>query len=147
MINLKIMFFTASILLITTNTAYSEQDDESTVLGSVLGSATGALIGYQFGGGHGKYATTAVGAVAGYLLGGKVQENFREDDAPAYEPEYSYQSSTGQPVLIGNDDYLIKQHLSDQRKRRNMIRNGEPDPMEMPHDMSEAQTSWDDPNN
>ncbi len=147
MINLKTIVFAASTFLIASNAAYSEPDNDSTIVGSVLGSATGALIGYQFGGGHGKYATTAVGAVAGYILGGKVQENFREDNEPFYEPEYSYQSSTGRPVYAGNDDYLIKQHLSDQRKRRNMIRNGEADPMEMPYDMSGVQTSWDDPNN
>ena len=48
---------------------------------------------------------------------------------------------------LGADDYLVKQQLSDQRKRRNMIRNGERDPLEMPYDTSEVQTSWDDPNN
>ena len=139
------------------NTAYAEQqdDEQSTTIGSVLGSATGALIGYQFGGGHGKYATTAVGAVAGYVLGGKIQENLNKE--PEYEPDYgyqnsgytnnSYQSQYNRPVYVGNDDYLIKQQLSDERKRRNMIRNGERDPLEMPYDTSEVQTSWDDPFN
>jgi len=42
---------------------------------------------------------------------------------------------------------MIKQRLSDERKRRNMIRNGEADPLEMPYDISEGPTSWDDPNN
>lgn len=143
------------------NTAYAEQGDEqSTTIGSVLGSATGALIGYQFGGGHGKYATTAAGAVAGYVLGGKFQENLNKE--PEYQPVYGYQSSSYQsndypnngyqsqynrPVYVGKDDYLIKQQQSDARKRRNMIRNGERDPLEMPYDTSEVQTSWDDPFN
>lgn len=47
----------------------------------------------------------------------------------------------------GDDDYMIKQHISDARKRRNMIRNGEADPLELPYDISTVQTSWDDPFN
>jgi len=145
MIIIKTVLLSTILIFIYSNFAYSDQDDEpSTTIGSVIGSATGALIGYQFGGGHGKYATTAAGAVAGYLLGGKVQKNMNNDE-PFYQPEYSYQG--GRPSYIGQDDYLIKQHLSDERKRRNMIRNGEKDPLEMPYDQSEVQTSWDDPNN
>ncbi len=48
---------------------------------------------------------------------------------------------------IGADDYMLKQKLSDERKRRNMIRNGEDDPLELPYDVSNVQTSWDDPDN
>ncbi|MCP3851485.1 MAG: glycine zipper 2TM domain-containing protein [Gammaproteobacteria bacterium] len=146
MMLIKLFFFTIILIFNFSNVAYSEQDEEpSTALGSIIGSATGALIGYQFGGGHGKYATTAAGAVAGYVLGGKVQENFNEKNEPFYQPEYGYQG--GRPSYVGQDDYLIKQHLSNERKRRNMIRNGEKDPLEMPYDQSEVQTSWDDPNN
>ncbi len=137
--------------------SYAEQDDKPlTTIGSVLGSATGALIGYQFGGGRGKYATTAVGAVAGYVLGGKIQENLNNKE-PEYQSDYGYPNDgypnnnyPGQynrPVYVGKDDYLIKQQQSDARKRRNMIRNGERDPLEMPYDTSEVQTSWDDPFN
>ena len=146
MIHIKTVFLTIILFFNYSNIAYSEQDDNSsTTIGSVIGSATGALIGYQFGGGHGKYATTAAGAVAGYLLGGKIQENINTSDEPFYQPEYGYQG--GRPTYVGQDDYLIKQQLSNERKRRNMIRNGERDPLEMPYDQSEVQTSWDDPNN
>ncbi|MCW8931034.1 MAG: glycine zipper 2TM domain-containing protein [Gammaproteobacteria bacterium] len=140
---------TLSILFLTviySNLAYSDENDEySTTVGSVIGSATGALIGYQFGGGHGKYATTAVGAVTGYILGGKIQENLNDDNEVFYQPEYVVKGDNA--IFVGQDDYLIKQKLSDDRKRRNMIRNGERDPLEMPYDQSEVQTSWDDPNN
>ena len=140
------------------HTSYAEQNDEpSTAIGSALGSAAGALIGYQFGGGHGKYATTALGAVSGYVLGGKIQEILINKE-PEYQSDYGYQDSSYQnnsypagqynrPVYIERDDYLIKQQQSDARKRRNMIRNGERDPLEMPYDSSDIQTSWDDPFN
>jgi len=41
-------------------------------LGSVLGTATGAVLGDKVGGGTGKYIATAVGAVAGGVVGGMV---------------------------------------------------------------------------
>jgi uncharacterized protein YcfJ len=127
---------------VVSSTAYAGGQDN--ILGSVIGSATGALIGYQFGGGHGKYATTALGAVGGYIIGGKVQDHYQTQEQP-YQPDYSYQNN--QATYIGQDDYMIKQQASYERKRRNMIRNGEADPWEQPYDISETQTSWDDPNN
>lgn len=134
--------FIAVFLLSFSHLACAEE--QSTIAGSAIGSVVGSVIGYQFGGGTGKYVTTAIGAVGGYLLGGNIQQRMQQNQQP-YEPEYSVQN--GQVRYVGTDDYLIKQHLSDQRKRRNMIRNGEPDPLEMPYDISETQTSWDDPNN
>lgn len=137
--------------------SYAEQNDEpSTAIGSALGSAAGALIGYQFGGGHGKYATTALGAVSGYVVGGKIQEALINKE-PEHQSDYGYPDSSyhnnsypnqyNRRVYIERDDYLIKQQQSDARKRRNMIRNGERDPLEMPYDSSDTQTSWDDPFN
>ncbi len=130
-----------SITIVSSKAYAGEQDN---ILGSVIGSATGALIGYQFGGGHGKYATTALGAVGGYIIGGKIQDHYQTQEQP-YQPDYSYQNN--QATYIGQDDYMIKQQASYERKRRNMIRNGEADPWEQPYDISETQTSWDDPNN
>lgn len=143
MTNIKKMSFIFVLFFNFSQSVHAEDNEQSTTLGSVLGAATGSLIGYQFGGGTGKYVTTAIGAVGGYILGGKIQEGWNADQP--YETEYIYQN--GQAVYIGVDDYVIKQQLSDQRKRRNMIRNGEADPLEMPYDLSDVQTSWDDPNN
>lgn len=147
MITFKSVLLTSSLIFIPFNFALSEQKNEpSTALGSALGATAGSLIGYQFGNGHGKYATSALGAVGGYIIGGKIQENLNHND-PQYHPEYSYQSNPDRVIYIEQDDYQIKQQLSNDRKRRNMIRNGESDPLEMPYDASDAQTSWDDPNN
>lgn len=149
MITLKKSVLPFILLFSFSHLSYAEQQEEqSTIVGSSIGAAAGSLLGYQFGGGRGKYVTTAIGAVGGYLLGGNIQQRMQQNEQqnqPFYEPEYTQQS--GRMTYVGQDDYLIKQHLSDQRKRRNMIRNGEPDPMEMPYDTSEVQTSWDDPNN
>ncbi|MCU7938456.1 MAG: glycine zipper 2TM domain-containing protein [gamma proteobacterium symbiont of Bathyaustriella thionipta] len=144
MSNLKTCLFILVLFFNFSLIAHAEQEEQSTIVGSTIGAVAGSLLGYQFGGGTGQYVSTAIGAVGGYLLGGNIQGRMQQNQQP-YEPEYIYKK--GQIKYIGKDDYLIKQHLSDQRKRRNMIRNGEPDPMEMPYDVSEVQTSWDDPNN
>ncbi|MFK5985818.1 MAG: glycine zipper 2TM domain-containing protein [Pseudomonadota bacterium] len=173
-----IVFFT--LFLGLNHSVYAEH--ESNRFGSLLGSIVGGVIGYQFGGGTGKYISTAAGAVIGSQLGKNIQQDYHEQ--PQYQSEYVYpqtsynQQNYNQPsdgnygryqsnlyrepaytnnrytthynsqvIYIAEDDYLIKQHLSDQAKRRNMIRNGEADPYEMPYDTSTVQTSWDDPFN
>ncbi len=136
--------FVFLVLLLVSFSVNADDSEQSNVMGSVIGAAAGSLLGYQFGGGRGKYATTAIGAVGGYLIGGNIQERIRDEES-SYESDYQY--TNNQLIYIGEDDYLIKQRLSNERKRRNMIRNGEVDPLEMPYDQSEVQTSWDDPYN
>jgi len=130
-------------------------DDDSTFFGSVVGAVVGGVIGNQFGGGSGKYVTTSVGAIVGSMVGRNIQQQFHESDE--YQSDYAYPvpyngyyerpSINKRVIYVAEDDYLIKQRMSDAAKRRNMIRNGEMDPLELPHDISEVQTSWDDPFN
>jgi len=127
--------------------ALAEPRYESTELGTILGTVVGGLVGYQFGGGSGKYVSTAVGAAIGSNVGRNIHHN--QNQKQAYQPEYVYpveyeSNYYHKPAYVAQDDYLIKQQLSDARKRRNMIRNGE---IEEPYDVSNVQTSWDDPEN
>ena len=89
MFNKQRCIFAFSVLLLVSFSVQAEDSEQSNVLGSVVGAAAGSLLGYQFGGGHGKYATTAIGAVGGYLIGGNIQERLRGEES-SYEPEYIY---------------------------------------------------------
>ncbi|MFK5894723.1 MAG: glycine zipper 2TM domain-containing protein [Pseudomonadota bacterium] len=145
------------LLLCSTSLVLADNEQQSTTLGTVLGSVVGGVIGYQFGGGSGKYISTAAGAVIGSAIGRNIHHN--QNQKNNYQPEYAYQSKYAYPekydtyqntyrsevVHVYRDDYLIKQQLSDARKRRNMIRNGEIE--ETSYDVSDVQTSWDDPDN
>ncbi len=165
------------LLLCATSLAYAEQDRQSTTFGSVVGAVVGGVIGHQFGGGKGKYVSTAVGAVIGSEVGKNIHHQQNQMPAQAYQPNYVYPDEYDnyennyyrepdhvyreeyyrkpvhvyrdeyrrEPVYVIQDDYLIKQQLSDAAKRRNMIRNGEIE--EASYDVSNVQTSWDDPNN
>ncbi len=48
--------------------------------GTLLGAATGALVGSRFGGGSGRLIATGVGAVAGGFIGNKIGQNMDETD-------------------------------------------------------------------
>lgn len=49
--------------------------DEHKIAGTALGAVAGGLLGNQVGGGKGKKVATAAGAVGGALVGRKIQEN------------------------------------------------------------------------
>jgi outer membrane lipoprotein SlyB len=46
--------------------------------GAVIGGVLGAVVGNQFGGGSGRVATTALGAVGGAVVGNNVERNHNE---------------------------------------------------------------------
>jgi uncharacterized protein YcfJ len=51
------------------------------VAGTLLGGAAGGVLGHQIGGGHGKDAATAVGAVGGAYVGNQVaKKNFPDQE-------------------------------------------------------------------
>ena len=136
------------------NPLYAQPEHDSTALGAIIGTVVGGVIGHQFGGGSGKYVSTAVGAAIGSTVGRNIHhnQNHKNDYQSDYQNDYVYPVNDDryptdyhrQPIYVYQDDYLIKQELSDARKRRNMIRNGE---IELPYDVSNVQTSWDDPDN
>lgn len=49
--------------------------DKHKITGTALGAVAGGLLGNQVGGGSGKKVATAAGAVGGAVVGRKIQEN------------------------------------------------------------------------
>jgi hypothetical protein len=64
-------------------------------VGRAIGTGVGALIGSRVGSGSGKTAATAVGAVGGYILGGKIG---REWGQPRASGMYQGSTSTHAPA-------------------------------------------------
>lgn len=87
---------------------------ESSTAGTALGAVGGGLLGSMFGGGHGKYLTTAAGAVAGGVAGNAIAS--RTEDGIEYTVKLDNGStisitqgttpaiSVGQRVLIINSN-------------------------------------------
>lgn len=55
--------------------------DNHRVAGTAIGAVAGGLLGHQVGGGNGKTLATVGGAVAGGYVGNKVQKNHQEEHA------------------------------------------------------------------
>lgn len=53
---------------------------EKQSMGTFLGGATGAVVGSQFGGGNGRLAATAVGAILGAAIGNDIGQSLDEVD-------------------------------------------------------------------
>ncbi len=67
------------LVTLTLNSGCANMGPKETA-GTVIGGASGALIGSQFGGGEGRIVTTAIGAVAGSYLGSSVGKQLDEKD-------------------------------------------------------------------
>lgn len=52
---------------------YNNRSGDRSYGGAVIGGITGAIVGNQVGGGHGKEAATALGAITGALVGDRMQ--------------------------------------------------------------------------
>jgi uncharacterized protein YcfJ len=55
--------------------------DTHRVAGTAIGAVAGGVLGNQVGGGKGKTLATVGGAVAGGVVGNKVQKNHQDDNA------------------------------------------------------------------
>ncbi len=56
-----------------------QQQGQATGLGAVAGGVLGGVVGHQMGGGHGKTAMTALGAIGGVLAGNEVEKRARSE--------------------------------------------------------------------
>ena len=66
-------------------------------VGAVLGGATGALVGSQFGGGNGRIVTTAMGTLLGAYLGSEIGKSLDQADM-------AYYNQTSQSALESRPD-------------------------------------------
>lgn len=64
--------------------------------GALLGGATGALVGAQFGGGSGRLYTTAAGAILGAMMGSDI--GARMDEADKIRAQQAYVRAANAPV-------------------------------------------------
>ncbi|MES2207631.1 MAG: glycine zipper 2TM domain-containing protein [Pseudomonadota bacterium] len=77
-------------------------------VGTLLGGASGAIIGNQVGGGSGRVAATALGAVAGAWVGNRVGARLDDRDRRDLH-EYSKRSAeTGEPYSFYNPDTGVR---------------------------------------
>ncbi len=77
-------------------------------MGTLLGGATGAIIGNQVGSGSGRVAATALGAVAGAWVGNRVGARLDEQDRRSLH-DYSRRSAeTGEPYSFYNPDTGVR---------------------------------------
>jgi uncharacterized protein YcfJ len=96
------------------DTAYNDQPQLAGAVnsGSVIGGIAGALLGSQAGGGNGKLALTALGAVTGAMTGDRlVQQRSNQPqlscrwvqrsthEVSSYRVTYEYQQETYQSIL------------------------------------------------
>ena len=77
------------------------------VAGAVAGGLIGGLIGNQFGGGQGRDAMTAIGAIGGAVAGNRAAA------AQSYSQEWSVRLADGRTVTIVQDGrFAIGQRVS-----------------------------------
>lgn len=58
--------------------------DQHRIAGTAIGAVAGGLLGHQVGGGKGKTLATVGGAVAGGYAGNKIQENHQENSTSTH---------------------------------------------------------------
>ncbi len=106
--------FTVSILLAFFMTGLSACADNAFLkrdAGTLLGAAAGGLLGSQFGGGTGKLAMTAFGALTGAFIGGNIGKTM--DDVDRLKTSHALETSpTGQSVAWVNPDTGVKYRVT-----------------------------------
>ncbi|GIZ11395.1 glycine zipper 2TM domain-containing protein [Pseudomonas sp. NCCP-436] len=85
--------------------------DQHQIAGTAIGAIAGGLLGNQIGGGNGKKIATVAGAVGGGYAGNKIQENMQQRDTyTTTETRCSTVMDTSEK-LVGYD---VKYQLGDQ---------------------------------
>ncbi|MEM7172781.1 MAG: RT0821/Lpp0805 family surface protein [Pseudomonadota bacterium] len=73
-----------------------EQGREKEFAGSAIGAIAGGLLGSQFGGGNGQIAATAVGAMAGLFIGNQIGKGL--DDVDKLKARQAIDQAASAPV-------------------------------------------------
>lgn len=79
------------------------QQDPDRVTGKLLGAVIGGVVGHQFGGGRGKDAATAGGAILGGMIGDKVQRDRQQVKRYTTTENHCYSINETQEKIIGYD--------------------------------------------
>ena len=81
-------------------------------IGRAVGGVVGGLIGSRFGGGKGQIATTAVGALAGFMIGGTLGERLDTTDKQALSRNTATALETGSTQSWRNPDTGVSTRVS-----------------------------------
>lgn len=81
-------------------------------IGRAVGGALGALLGSQVGGGKGKLATTVVGALAGFWIGGEIGQRLDASDQQGIARTTQTALDTGKSQTWTNPDTGVKTRVS-----------------------------------
>ena len=79
------------------------QQDPDRVTGKLLGAVIGGVVGHQFGGGRGKDAATAGGAILGGMIGDKVQRDRQQAKRYTTTENHCYSVNDTREKIIGYD--------------------------------------------
>lgn len=77
---MKSLFFKTTAIILVSTTLQGCQNMNKQGGGTLIGGATGALLGAQFGKGAGQLAAVGIGALAGALIGGEIGKSMDEQD-------------------------------------------------------------------
>jgi len=77
---MKSLFFKATAIILAATFLQGCQNMNKQGGGTLIGGATGALLGAQFGKGSGQLAAVGLGALAGALIGGEIGKSMDEQD-------------------------------------------------------------------
>lgn len=85
--------------------------DQHQIAGTAIGAIAGGLLGNQIGGGNGKKIATVAGAVGGGYAGNKIQENMQQRDTYTTTETRCNTVMESSEKLVGYD---VKYQLGDQ---------------------------------
>ncbi|KGI78122.1 glycine zipper 2TM domain-containing protein [Oleiagrimonas soli] len=93
-----------------TVTHHKPVKDQHQIAGTAIGAVAGGLLGHQVGGGKGKTLATVAGAVAGGYAGKKVQENHQENATYTTQEQKCETVNNPSTTVVG---YNVKYQLPD----------------------------------
>jgi uncharacterized protein YcfJ len=88
-----------------------QQNDSSLNEGTILGALAGGIIGNQVGGGDGKKAAVAIGAVTGAMVGNNMHQQQQQPSRNQYQPNQQQCETTFEQRIVGYSFVVEYNHL------------------------------------